>query len=60
MTQCTQICSNQGVFFLGILGLAPVVYITLDTILGRQGNKSPTAYNSHISLAARIVGIESN
>ncbi|VDD75536.1 unnamed protein product [Mesocestoides corti] len=32
----------------------------LDIILGHQGGKSPTAYTSHISLASRIVGIESN
>ncbi|KAM7537091.1 hypothetical protein Aperf_G00000067953 [Anoplocephala perfoliata] len=32
----------------------------LDAILGRQGGKCPNAYTSHISLAARIVGIESN
>ncbi|VDL43402.1 unnamed protein product [Hymenolepis diminuta] len=45
---------------LDMVSRVKILQSRLDTILGRQGNKSPTAYNSHISLAARIVGIESN
>ncbi|VDM17022.1 unnamed protein product [Hydatigera taeniaeformis] len=45
---------------LDMVSRVKILQSRLDTILGRQGGKSPTAYNSHISLAARIVGIESN
>uniref|UniRef100_A0A158RA41 Potassium voltage-gated channel subfamily KQT member 5 n=1 Tax=Taenia asiatica TaxID=60517 RepID=A0A158RA41_TAEAS len=45
---------------LDMVSRVKILQSRLDTILGRQGGKSPTAYNSHISLAARIVGIESS
>lgn len=45
---------------LDMVSRVKILQSRLDTILGRQGGKSPTAYNSHISLAARVVGIESS